>query len=147
MVFQSTPPVRGATLLHDVCKIHLYISIHAPRAGGDKPARAAETEEAISIHAPRAGGDHNRGTGNSNAYNFNPRPPCGGRPSSFIASGVSFTFQSTPPVRGATTLSFLCCKLIIISIHAPRAGGDCMFLDPIDAEAKISIHAPRAGGD
>ena len=55
--FQSTPPVRGATV--DV--IPLYgvwaISIHAPRAGGDKTSRYAKIGGGISIHAPRAGGD------------------------------------------------------------------------------------------
>ena len=56
--FQSTPPVRGATV--DV--IPLYgvwaISIHAPRAGGDLlGSNSAIRSISISIHAPRAGGD------------------------------------------------------------------------------------------
>ena len=33
-------------------------------------------------------------------------------------------FQSTPPARGATTLAVLFTDLQIISIHAPREGGD-----------------------
>mgnify|MGYP006954665314 CR=1 FL=1 len=36
MVFQSTPPARGATVYHDRRgKARDYISIHAPREGGD----------------------------------------------------------------------------------------------------------------
>ena len=33
------------------------ISIHAPRAGGDKKRLFIAKYEGISIHAPRAGGD------------------------------------------------------------------------------------------
>ena len=36
MRFQSTPPVRGATLLTTENLAQQTISIHAPRAGGDK---------------------------------------------------------------------------------------------------------------
>ena len=34
--FQSTPPVRGATKAVYLFKVCHNISIHAPRAGGDK---------------------------------------------------------------------------------------------------------------
>ena len=34
-IFQSTPPVRGATLIPAFASNHHIISIHAPRAGGD----------------------------------------------------------------------------------------------------------------
>ena len=33
-------------------------------------------------------------------------------------------FQSTPPARGATTHDRLCTDNRLISIHAPREGGD-----------------------
>ena len=80
MIFQSTPPARGATV-SEKSKIQLQgISIHAPREGGDNqqhkrasqtkrfqstpPARGATLHYpaifksyAISIHAPREGGD------------------------------------------------------------------------------------------
>ena len=36
----------------------------------------------------------------------------------------AFEFQSTPPVRGATMSFKEIIRLISISIHAPRAGGD-----------------------
>ena len=35
----------------------------------------------------------------------------------------------------------------IISIHAPRAGGDLPFIFEFTHSSIISIHAPRAGGD
>ena len=79
--FQSTRPVRGATVLVWLCLLLVRISIHAPRAGRDnsirlrpaspprfqstRPVRGATLPEhdlaalvPISIHAPRAGRDH-----------------------------------------------------------------------------------------
>ena len=55
---------------------------------------------------------------------FNPRPPCGGR---LTASRRSFrlsVFQSTPPVWGATMGDKDLVRVLDISIHAPRVGGD-----------------------
>ena len=79
-LFQSTPPVRGAT---DQCSIGFdigKISIHAPRAGGDLLLMCLKTVL----------GD------------FNPRPPCGGRLYAQKYRCSLIEFQSTPPVRGAT---------------------------------------------
>ena len=55
-------------------------------------------------------------------------------------------FQSTPPVRGATGKYFAICETMIISIHAPCAGGDWK-LGGKKLAMGISIHAPCAGGD
>ena len=56
---------------------------------------------------------------------FNPRPPRGGRRNSLSTLG------------GKT----------IISIHAPREGGDLLVLGWLRWVSYISIHAPREGGD
>ena len=101
--FQSTPPVWGATIAQTVQSINnahfnprppcggrrypvyplvppVYISIHAPRVGGDDVVCSVLNDQFISIHAPRVGGDqHQHETRSSTSY-FNPRPPCGGRP-------------------------------------------------------------------
>ena len=102
MVFQSTPPARGATEKTQAAPGPTCVSIHAPRAGGDvgavthvppvnafqstPPARGATTAVAasyannrVSIHAPRAGGDRQRFARASRCDCFNPRPPRGGR--------------------------------------------------------------------
>ena len=56
--FQSTPPVRGATLISPEVKLQIRISIHAPREGGDLTLLPDfKSELTISIHAPREGGD------------------------------------------------------------------------------------------
>ena len=101
-VFQSTLPVRGATIIADYIKLCQAISIHAPRAGSDDirgctygsfasfqstlPVRGATgyADEitrvfCISIHAPRAGSDFAPLAHGGCHYNFNPRSPCGER--------------------------------------------------------------------
>ena len=57
-IFQSTPPARGATQRHYSRSPSTFISIHAPREGGDaKPFCQLLHHICISIHAPRVGGD------------------------------------------------------------------------------------------
>ena len=58
LIFQSTPPARGATKKMTCYISSLIISIHAPREGGDCVVPAfASSDLRISIHAPREGGD------------------------------------------------------------------------------------------
>ena len=104
MLFQSTPPARGATPPSRGRPAALPISIHAPREGGDGALGTTMTIRMISIHAPREGGDHNCGVHGCAILHFNPRPPRGGR---------------LQPVGGGTLHPG-------ISIHAPREGGDTM---------------------
>ena len=56
--FQSTPPVRGATMLYCGGVDNFAISIHAPREGGD-----GIFTKVVQLF-----------------LYFNPRPPRGGRP-------------------------------------------------------------------
>ena len=58
------------------------ISIHAPREGGDPDHYDRELACRISIHAPREGGDDQLGSFMGMVADFNPRPPRGGRRSS-----------------------------------------------------------------
>ncbi len=79
--FQSTPPVKAATVPLGTGTLSLYISIHAAREGGDHDQQAANAElRTISIHAAREGGDAGSGT----------------------ARCTRGKFQSTPPVKAAT---------------------------------------------
>ena len=75
-LFQSTPPVKAATLCQGHSVQAPSISIHAAREGGDLSA----LEElylllVISIHAAREGGDAKDVTLVEYAGNFNPRRP------------------------------------------------------------------------
>ena len=56
--FQSTRPMRGATLCRQRVGLLFGISIHAPHAGRDLGAvRGHGVVQMISIHAPHAGRD------------------------------------------------------------------------------------------
>ena len=122
--FQSTRPVRSATLAAIVADLDAEISIHAPRAERDPCHRLPPLPAVISIHAPRAERDKLACVAFCCALNFNPRAPCGARPSRswwkpspryfnprapcgarqtgrYLTSG-GIRFQSTRPVRSAT---------------------------------------------
>ena len=100
--FNPRPPARGATEVSTFPTWLLYISIHAPREGGDQYIFEHMFSASISIHAPREGGD----------ISFHLKPV-------FL-----LIFQSTPPARGATFHGRAALGRNVISIHAPREGGD-----------------------
>ena len=168
--FQSTPPARGATAVFNYDYGFQDISIHAPREGGDDarvnipvadtvfqstpPARGA-TADAVNLYipfsvfqsTPPARGATTRSDLDSDkAGNFNPRPPRGGRPMISRSTSCSVQFQSTPPARGATRAG---CQLAVaaqvISIHAPREGGDWAAARPLTWAAYFNPRPPRGG--
>ena len=56
---------------------------------------------------------------------FQSTPPReGGDVVGFVVLLSVLVFQSTPPARGATLTPSLVCGRMLISIHAPREGGD-----------------------
>ena len=55
--FQSTPPVKAATVAVAPFVGFSFISIHAAREGGDTKEARKNNMLAISIHAAREGGD------------------------------------------------------------------------------------------
>ena len=170
-----------------------WISIHAPREGGDVFMAALLTNLGISIHAPREGGDMTlkqslilifrfqstppargatlcfcagvphlvfqstppaRGaTSGFQKYgqtccNFNPRPPRGGRRSRLLSENFYDRFQSTPPARGATVYLWPLCLPISVFQSTPPARGATSGYQYEDLRlVVISIHAPREGGD
>ena len=56
-VFQSTHPLRGATVITEPYDANVGISIHAPLAGCDETVTYEKARLYISIHAPLAGCD------------------------------------------------------------------------------------------
>ena len=60
---------------------------------------------------------------------------------------ISFKFQSTRPSRGATVNAIKALQAANISIHAPIAGRDAVFMRQVQPNFIISIHAPLAGRD
>ena len=78
--FQSTRPARGATEEAFPVRLHIEVSIHAPRAGRD----ASMLNDARKTDG------------------FNPRAPRGARRAEDVAKFACVMFQSTRPARGAT---------------------------------------------
>ena len=105
-LFQSTPPVWGATLADS--NVHAptcYFNPRPPCGGRHSYGLNYQKTGKISIHAPRVGGD-------ALAWGF---------------CAFYRRFQSTPPVWGATGGQTALPGEQEISIHAPRVGGDAAF--------------------
>ena len=124
--FQSTLPARGATLWAVPLFIHPEVSIHAPRAGSDRPRNLRELGSCwFQSTLPARGATPFRprpGTGlatfqstlpargatsrsSSSSYHetrFNPRSPRGERHPKLVQHNQRDLFQSTLPARGAT---------------------------------------------
>ena len=168
-LFQSTHPVRGATLPWLAGYRVFKISIHAPRAGCDisqpclsgdmprfqstHPVRGAtlpmfpsDRVWIISIHAPRAGCDRCAGY-SSNSLRISIHAPRAG-----CDMQIYRTFHPRPlisihaPRAGCDFEAAERTRPLTISIHAPRAGCYHFHID-YNGIARISIHAPRAGCD
>ena len=124
----------------------------------------------VSIHAPRAGCDQPGSTLSAREPQFQSTHPVRGATSvRVVATSTRLLFQSTHPVRGATVSQWRAKHLLIVSIHAPRAGCDGLIsililsgngfqsTHPVRGAtisassiwrcASVSIHAPRAGCD
>ena len=100
--FQSTHPLRGATVPPFSASCVALISIHAPLAGCDLTQIKNQLLRAISIHAPLAGCDFFLAA-NCASREISIHAPLAGcdtilRPFSVTAPA----FQSTHPLRGAT---------------------------------------------
>ena len=125
------------------------ISIHAPREGGDLIHASVPFIRLFQSTPPARGATATRGPQRQGKCqeHFNPRPPRGGR---LVSRRIGWA-------------------VIVISIHAPREGGDTDSTTPrrnsaefqstppargatkkakkLRQKPKISIHAPREGGD
>ena len=169
-LFQSTLPLRGATVLARDLPGRCGISIHAPLAGSDLEQGCLTLLLPISIHAPLAGSDAGceavsgarsrfQSTlplrGATRQYfglercdcDFNPRSPCGERRLRLGFCAILSLFQSTLPLRGATARYSSNASDHSISIHAPLAGSDWRPRVAPRILPGISIHAPLAGSD
>ncbi len=170
--FQSTHPLRGATVTVAASKYATSISIHAPLAGCDGAADGifgAATEfqsthplrgatrphnqmiwvQGISIHAPLAGCDPSTPSYICHLLRyFNPRTPCGVRLHDARISRRGCDISIHAPLAGcdaAPRRGFW--YRTPISIHAPLAGCDPVAAQAMPAQPVISIHAPLAGCD
>ena len=78
----------------------------------------------VSIRAPRAGGDQAHLGVIAPSQCFNPRPPRGGRPPSRRRSRSYGLVSIRAPPRGGRPAGEESAARLVVSIRAPRAGGD-----------------------
>ena len=122
--FQSTLPVKGATLRRKRQADVFRVSIHAPGEGSDSVNHHNAPVLDVSIHAPGEGSDlPARSSGCHRVW-----------------------FQSTLPVKGATTTAPIDRSQHPVSIHAPGEGSDVSALFVFRGFG-VSIHAPGEGSD
>ena len=82
--FQSTRPIRGATLLLFCSRYPFDISIHAPHTGRDQGVSSRESDiQIFQSTRPIRGATHNYPYRFYNSFDFNPRAPYGARLKNF----------------------------------------------------------------
>ena len=145
--FQSTPPARGATTpTPRAFATDCDFNPRPPRGGRPKKSKKLRKKPKISIHAPREGGDACFFCLSCPLEHFNPRPPRGGRHFCVSLQKMKTQFQSTPPARGATTKQFTHRRNNRFQSTPPARGATKRPMT-IYGQELISIHAPREGGD
>ena len=146
IVFQSTPPARGATAGSPSKHPHdAHFNPRPPRGGRRQGGAAAPPHRVISIHAPREGGDL-AGSGDRAGHDgFQSTPPARGATEALASVDLKGEFQSTPPARGATNQAAIGHHVFAISIHAPREGGDENRRHPRPAGDHFNPRPPRGG--
>ena len=167
-VFQSTLPLRGATVGVWYSAAEFAISIHTPLAGSDHTERNGSLLTLFQSTLPLRGATRpcRRAGCCPSHFNphspcgerllkeaeetrkeyFNPHSPCGERLNIFSSAANGARFQSTLPLRGATRRRGKIDHRELISIHTPLAGSDLSVVEPVPA-THISIHTPLAGSD
>ena len=124
--FQSTPPMQGATYWALCLDIIPEVSIHAPYAGSDThQGLHCAADSIVSIHAPYAGNDSN----------------------SLCVMLSTSQFQSTPPMQGATFYAFPGCRSVIGFNPRPLCRERHSVVPIMAQKLVVSIHAPYAGSD
>ena len=143
--FQSTPPVRGATF----CRAWAWgrsTFQSTPPCGGRQILDITEaTGDSISIHAPHSGGDPAYPTSHGASSYFNPRPPCGGRLPPVAKCRRQPHFNPRPPCGGRLDLRLPGQLQPLISIHAPRVGGDGLLYRQAHASGDFNPRPPCGG--
>ena len=165
MLFQSTQPMRAATLGINPALHSGRISIHAAHAGCDSmaskifmlPARFQSTQPMraatyvkifyqhswqISIHAAHAGCDSPPTKTTYNAGEFQSTQPMRAATRLFTLLAIALIFQSTQPMRAATSSVLPSPTVVSISIHAAHAGCDPWHLRSLYCRQDFNPRSP-----
>ena len=121
-VFQSTPPVWGATLALQTALAKTSFQSTPPVWGATQTFVDTFKSLGVSIHAPRVGSDAKLKGEEAEHLAFQSTPPVWGATSVFVSRPSSVLFQSTPPVWGATRLCSLFQRLTLCFNPRPPCG-------------------------
>ena len=144
--FQSTPPAWGATGLPPAGSVIRKVSIHAPRVGGDAQTGAAPLPRPGFNPRPPRGGRRSHSMGWDASFLFQSTPPAWGATEPHLRRTATHGFQSTPPAWGATNSGILY-PLRSLFQSTPPAWGATPDARGLYQGQMVSIHAPRVGGD
>ena len=125
---------------------HKARATHPPREGRDILLHMVHRRPLVSIHAPRAGRDKPFALCGSEHPCFNPRAPRGARRLRRRKRWRRLLVSIHAPRAGRDGSEPPVTSTLIVSIHAPRAGRDA-FPELEQNTGVVSIHAPRAGRD
>ena len=147
MLFQSTPPARGATMGGNGSARRVMISIHAPREGGDFVILAAPfAPRYFNPRPPRGGRRRRRRVTRGTPCNFNPRPPRGGRLLRFAKPDGTGDFNPRPPRGGRQPLTSLPLRMVISFQSTPPARGATALWDSTAPTVYLFQSTPPARG-
>ena len=122
--FQSTPPVKAATFCVDIINYALIFQSTPPVKAATSGASCPIWLYGISIHAAREGGDRKKAMSKTiTMISIHAAREGGDGFCAAVADGF-ILFQSTPPVKAATFVYAAADVEEVISIHAAREGGD-----------------------
>ena len=124
VTFQSTPPIRGATMIVPSLTLRAWISIHAPHTRGDYHRRGYFVSDDISIHAPHTRGDRYSYVNCSGVYISIHAPHTRGDVTIWFSYILISHFNPRPPYEGRLAAPARLVVSYFISIHAPHTRGD-----------------------
>ena len=168
--FNPRPPRGGRRGCPAGLPCQRRVSIHAPHAGGDRASFGVSAGGLVSIHAPHAGGDGVHLDHLAGDFLFQSTPPTrGATRERRRCADVVRCFNPRPPRGGRQGAGVVALVQLLVSIHAPHAGGDdlgcrcrgrgfrfqstpptrgaTLGIMAGSPYAPVSIHAPHAGGD
>ena len=141
-VFQSTRPMRGATILTVTLSLCLVFQSTRPMRGATVDFDDTARFEFISIHAPHAGRDRSCAGTRAVRADFNPRAPCGARPARVPSPTGSEYFNPRAPCGARPYPLLPMSPALGISIHAPHAGRDLLKLIKSITSQNFNPRAP-----
>ena len=169
VLFQSTPPMQGATDVSLADVADQVFQSTPPMQGATKKEFVICLIPDVSIHAPYAGSDPAGIDPSHSSYGFNPRPLCRERRQGNWTETHTGCFNPRPLCRERRDRVCPITQSSGVSIHAPYAGSDVSESSRCNTFGKfqstppmqgatpvalfnrvrlgVSIHAPYAGSD